>query len=187
MLLTFPYSDLSKQSQGRRAYWLLTNNWRNTCDLLKGLVWKEIKYLHAWLGQSPYLRLSCHLLPPSTWFKGLLHACCCPRPQPLTGLQDLYTFTQRVSKHVWSGSTRGAFFKSWKYKLKAYVLSKHDMPRSRAKQRKSASLSFVFRYFAIMYSLTAERPLKSRNYAWQLFVFCLLSFDMTWIYFNPSS
>lgn len=101
------------------------------------------------------------------------------RPQPLTGRQDKYTFTQRVSKHVWSGSTRGAFFKSWKYKVKAYVLSKHDMPRSRAKQSKSVSLSSVFRFFAIMYSLTAERPLKWRNYAWQLFVSCLLSFDMT--------
>lgn len=107
--------------------WLTTDG--TSVTFLKGSVWKEMKYLHVWLEQSPYLCLSCHLLSPSTWSKGLLHACRCLGP--LTGRQDIYTFTERVSQLVWSGSTRGAFFKSWKYKLKAYVLSKHDMPRSR--------------------------------------------------------
>lgn len=36
------------------------------------------------------------------------------------------------------------------------------MPRSRAQQSKSASLSFTFRFFAIVYGLTAERARKWR-------------------------
>lgn len=55
-----------------------------------------------------------------------------------------------VSELAWSGST----FKVLKYKLKAYSLSKHDMPGSRAQQSTSASLSTRFRFFAILYTLS---------------------------------
>lgn len=43
---------------------------------------------------------------------------------------------------------------------------------------KSASLSSIFLFLAIMCSLMAEHPLTGRNSAWQLFVSCL--YHVTW-------
>lgn len=126
------HGDFSKRSQGRHAYWLLTNTWQNTWELFKDLVWEEIKCLHAWLGHSQYLCLPCRLLPPSAWLKGLLHAYCCLWLQPLTGSQDLCTFSQRVSELAWSGSTRGAFFSTLEvqakglFAVKAWCASKQS-------------------------------------------------------------
>lgn len=163
--------------------WLTTDGTPVTF-FVKGSLWKEMKYLHARLGQSPYVCLACHLLSPSTWFKGLLHACCCLGP--LTGRQDIDTSAERVSQLVWSGSTRGAFFKSWKYKLKAYVLSKHDMPGSRENRvnlplcpASSASLPSCIAYWL---SILSSGEIMHGSF---LSVVCIIWPDMNSFY--PSS
>lgn len=71
------------------------------------------------------------------------------------------------------------FFQLLKYKLKAYLLSKHDMPPSRAQQSKSASLSSVFRFFAVMCS----RKWRTMHGSF-LCLTCIIWHDMNW--FCPS-
>lgn len=152
--------------------WLTTDR---TPQIFKGLMWKGGKKVFAWLTQTVLVLVyvvNCYLHPPGKGNCMLLSSLASAFDRDIES-GDLYTFSQWLSKLAWSGSTQGAFFNVLKYKLKAYLLSKHDMPRSREHL-----------LLCPVSSALAECALKWRDDAWQLFfcLFCIIWHDMNLFY-----